>query len=143
MEKKTSSLAICVTCVFGPWVRQSECFIHIHILNLRNSNNQTAHLNGTGTPTKCFENLPTNELYIIDIFVSDSLWKNRIAVFNQTSINFTSSGPRKYKHAHTSVYYFIHVIKFCVSFVSAGTKSHKGDPGKLCGLTNAVLVVKI
>ena len=122
MEKKTSSLAICVTCIFASWVRQGECFIHIQILNLHNSTNQTAHLNGTGTPTKCFENLPTNELYNIDIFVGDSLWKNRVAVFNWTSINFTSSGPRKYKHrylkylwykhAHVSVYYFIHVIKF-------------------------------
>ena len=137
MEKKKSSLAICVKCIFAPWIRQGECFIHIHILNLRNSTNQTAHLNGTGTPTKCFENLPTNELYIIDIFVSDSLWKNRIAVFNQTLINFTSSGPRKYKHA---LYCFMLMTELCI-LVSAVAEVPEGNPGKLCGLTNAVLKV--
>ena len=125
MEKKTSSLAICVTCIFAPWVRRGECFIHIHILNLRNSTNQTAHLNGTGTPTKCFENLPTNELFNIDIFVGDSLWKNRVAVFNQTSINFTSSGPRKYNKYKYALYCFIHITKFVYSHFSCCCNSRR------------------
>ena len=101
------------------WVRYRQLCTHSHTeFAQQYQPNCSPYINGMGTPTKYFENLLTNELYNIDISLVIVYRKTGLLVFNRTLINFTSSGPRKYKHAHNihNVYYFIHVIKFFVSF---------------------------
>ena len=93
VELVESSHALCVTCHLAVWAKDAlECIVYIRIPR---DQNPTFYENKTTSEGQlaCFRNLPTDtrlSVYIA-VFDEDRRYMHRVAVRNETWINFTSS----------------------------------------------------
>ena len=93
MKLMESSPALCVTCQIAVWAKDAlECIVYIRIPR---DQNPTFYENETTSEGQlaCFRKLPTDtrlSVYIA-VFDEDRRYMHRVAVRNETWINFTSN----------------------------------------------------